>query len=243
MHVFVDVEDVKSIEAYLSVGKHNATIRILDGFGPVSKVDMHYLGGYILQDWLKIWADYYLQLTGARYVMFLDTDVVFTLPISRSTLFDKFGKPYLAGWDLRNQPHLHAPCYSLLGSLCDLNNSLSYMTFYPTVIPIEVLQPLRNHIVYTRNCSAYLHNNNNDSSCDYTRFDEVFLDWAMHPRSRFKNFAQFLLMGNFIKNKRPDVSHLLYTPNLDELTDDMEVRYWLPSAIHHWFFFLLIFFF
>eukprot|EP01038_Epipyxis_sp_PR26KG_P005344 gene5344-7415_t len=227
MHVFVDPGDIFSIESFLPLTKHNATLRVMDGIGPTSGVNMSYLGGYIMQDWLKIWSDYYVSLSnsGAKYVMFMDSDVVFSLPITRATLFDKNNKPYLAGWEMQHQPHFMFPCHSLLGKLCTVNNSLSYMTYYPIVFPLSIMAPMREAIVKHVRIKPNL------------GFDENFLAWAKREDKYFRTmFATFVVMGNFIKNSMPEVSRLIYTPPIEKLTDTSEAIDWIPSAIHHWYY-------
>ena len=131
-----DESDVTSIESVLASEKHNATVRVMDGFGPSSKLDMRGLGGYVVQIWLMMWADFYTNGTGAKYIMFFDTDVIFSLPITRSTLFDNDDKPYLAGWNINAQKQFHQPCIDLIGALC--KHALSYMSYFPFIYPVAV---------------------------------------------------------------------------------------------------------
>ena len=62
--------------------------------------------------WVNLWAD---NFSKAEYIMQLDTDTVFNFPITKRTLFDTNGQPFLPFWSgcivfqsyraLRSTPH------------------------------------------------------------------------------------------------------------------------------------------
>jgi hypothetical protein len=238
MHVFVDPNDTDSIQTYLPFEKHNITVRIMDEIGPTSGVNMSFIGGYIAQDWLKIYADYYCQDTGARYVMYLDSDVIFALPLTRSTLFDRKGLPYLAGWDLSATKHFIHGCKVHLGSLCTTRNETNYksstiphkkplgfMAYYPIVFPLEIMSPLRDYV------KKELESNYSKS---FSNYDKAFLHWCKHD-PQFIGYAQFVVMGNYIQHFHSSLVHIIYTPPIAKYSSSIESANWIPSAVHFWY--------
>ena len=137
MHVVVDEPDKILIGNLLKSRKYNATVNILTGRGPTSDVQIS-PSGYFNQAWIMMWADYYVDLraTNASYVMFLDTDTVFSFPISRATLFDSQGRIYMGGWDTWISSYYHDHCLDLIGEIC--RDALGYMSFFPFTYPTQV---------------------------------------------------------------------------------------------------------
>ena len=137
MHVVVDEPNKVFFESFLASRKYNATVNILTGRGPTSDVQIS-PSGYFNQAWIMMWADYYVDLraTNASYVMFLDTDTVFSFPISRATLFDSQGRIYMGGWDIWLSSYYHDHCLDFIGEIC--RDALGYMSFFPFTYPTQV---------------------------------------------------------------------------------------------------------
>ena len=68
--------------------------------------------------------------------MMVDTDVVFTLPVTCSSLFDRQGRPYMLYWDFGAQPQFVQPCEDMIGGCVG-----SFMAFFPMILPVSMFVP------------------------------------------------------------------------------------------------------
>lgn len=159
--------------------------------------------GYILQAWAMLWADRFSEDSSSSkfyhysmdnslrnsiesqevdYIMFMDTDSLFGMPVTCSTLFDHKGKPFFPAWSIGEQSQFGPSCLDMVGSKCDR----SYMAFFPFVYPIRAFPLLRHHIWHRIDAAA-------------PSFNAVFNGWAKHATWKF--FSQFVVMGEYLRSQ------------------------------------------
>jgi hypothetical protein len=221
LHVFVD-ENNTDLHNWWSTVSASTSIHILNSTNYITGVDMAEMGGYLLQQWIMFWSDVYAP--ASKFIMLLDTDVVFGLPITRSTLFDSDGKPYISSWQPTFQTRFVDTCEYLLGNYCA--SRLSYMAFFPFIVPTAIFKPLRAAVVQQVTAKD-----------DPLLFDTTLLDvYKKSPKVFSHGFSQFFIIGNFVHNVFPEKAHLIHAAHLSSLNSTMECRYWVPPAMHWWYY-------
>lgn len=191
-------------------GSHHV-IRVFPFYFPedvpvISHFADQHKAGYILQAWAMLWADHYSEDSSSSkfyhysmenslrnsiesqevdYIMFMDTDSLFGMPVTCSTLFDHKGKPFFPAWSIGEQSQFSPSCSDMVGSSCDR----SYMAFFPFVYPIRAFPLLRNHIWHRLDAGA-------------PSFNAVFNGWAKHATWKF--FSQFVVMGEYLRSQHGD---------------------------------------
>ena len=149
-----------------------------------------------------MWADKYSESTGAEYIMLLDTDVIFAMPVTCASIFDENGKLYQMSWAIEPQIGFRPSCQSLLGGSC----KWSYMSNLPFVMPVRAFPELRKYI------SENLKPGKNMS------FDSAFNSWS--STNNWKAFSQFVVMGEFMKRKRPQEVRQVHCPFIKSKPED-----------------------
>lgn len=197
IHIIVDRADAGSILAWIDVSlKAKIAIHIFDN--PKSVGNVH--AGYILQAWVMLWADTFVskQNSEARFVMFLDTDVVFAMPVTCASLFDENGKIYQMSWNIAAQQHFKQPCVDMVGTDCNR----SYMSSFPFLMPLFVFDSMRKHFKNMLNSSAI-------------SFDDSFNQWS--KRSNYWHFSQFVVMGEYMRVYQPEYVRQVFCPSVGEV--------------------------
>lgn len=233
IHILVDTVDAGKISPWIAnVNGTNGNILVHDFDFPnsVSAISHSHHGraGYILQAWAMMWADRFTNITGAEFVMFLDTDVVFAMPVTCRSLFDEEGRVYQLSWSIAPQIGFKHSCESLLKATC----SRSYMTVLPFTMPVDALPVLREYI------SRHLLPGS--STID---FDAAFNKWSL--THDWKAFSQFVVMGEFMRTHLSAKVRQVHCPNAAALSrEEMETRFsldaetsacrnYVPVAVHY----------
>jgi len=172
------------------------------------------LNPYVLGMWDNLWADNYTS-EKAQYVMFLDTDTVFSLPVTCASIFDEDGRPIWNYWSWGLQRQFQSTCERMLGPPC----AGSFMSFFPMVMPISALPRMRERVIEVMNV---------------TTFDEaVATFYANIPRG--DEFCQFCLMGNFLLQFESwaNESSNTYCDFRNAVADHINpCLYYIPPAVH-----------
>ena len=194
MQVIADRKDLSKVPAWINLDRPGLRLHIMDDFVPAA---LKHLSGYILQQWIMMWADKFMP-PKIKHVMYFDSDVVFAVPVVRDLLFDAENKPYVG---FQEYPPFHTQfesmCSSFLGVDCPHGSS---MTFFPYIYPAGALKSFRRFV--TRNWSSRW-------------FDEAFLKWsAAVGEFKTSEFSQFVVMGNFIVDHHPESIHKIFCPNI-----------------------------
>ena len=108
IQLLLDDVDVHKVYAWVNVKKMNVRIHRMPQPASLSHVE-----GYIMQDYAMLIADEYVSAS-AEYVMYLDTDSVFTLPLTCASLFDRGNKVYQLAWPIRYQKKFKDCCKILI---------------------------------------------------------------------------------------------------------------------------------
>eukprot|EP00670_Eutreptiella_braarudii_P006992 CAMPEP_0174281234 /NCGR_PEP_ID=MMETSP0809-20121228/1586_1 /TAXON_ID=73025 ORGANISM="Eutreptiella gymnastica-like, Strain CCMP1594" /NCGR_SAMPLE_ID=MMETSP0809 /ASSEMBLY_ACC=CAM_ASM_000658 /LENGTH=1288 /DNA_ID=CAMNT_0015374639 /DNA_START=68 /DNA_END=3934 /DNA_ORIENTATION=- len=87
--------------------------------------------------WVNLWAD---NFSKAEYIMQLDTDSVFNFPVTRETLFDSDGTPFLPFWQ-----SIPAPWTELSAALFG-HPEMQFMAYFPAVTTRAALQSIRSAV-------------------------------------------------------------------------------------------------
>jgi len=178
--------------------------------------------GYIFQAWVMLWADKYAKMTksGASYMMFLDSDAVFGMPVTCGSIFDDKGKIYQASWDIDKQPHFQHACLDILGTACDR----SYMSTFPFTMPVDSFSRLRDHAVKKLSPATNI------------SFNTAFNLWA--GNTNWGEFSQFVVMGEYMRQFESDLVSQIYCQMADFFTfgknpqeGDSCISY-IPNAAH-----------
>lgn len=209
IHVVMDKEDLTRISTWIPASLLQTTaFHILE-----APANFTGIPGYILQAWAMMWADEYIYKTGsdAEYVMFLDTDVVFGLPVTCKALFDSTGRIIQAGWQFDAQPQFQPSCDFLIGK-CDE----SFMSFFPFTMPIDAFGPMRDHIEIRTNT---------------TDFNAAFR--KLRDTQNILAFSQFVVMGNYVKQYHQDKVKSIMCPHKDRYSKEMECASFVPVAVHY----------
>lgn len=187
-----------------------------------------------------MWADRYVA-DSSNYVLFLDCDSVFGMPVTRSSLFDDRGEPYQVSWPIDNQLQFKKPCLDMIkGGSCER----SYMSTFPFVMPKHSFLPMREHIALslrTLNLTSGTLNSTKDVS--NLTFDYSFDLWTRNV-SYWNDFSQFVVMGEYMRVHRshevtqvfcPDLRNLNGSTLRDVLSQNAETQAclnYVPPAVH-----------
>ncbi|KAI9029340.1 hypothetical protein DFJ74DRAFT_657918 [Hyaloraphidium curvatum] len=209
LHIFADEPDLARVQVWAAGATlGNAVIRPF--VAPPSFSDVE---GYVLQSWFMFYADKYVSPT-AEYVMFMDTDSLLSLPVTKKALMTSDGKLYLPGWDLKTATQFYAPCRHFLGSGCGTN----FMAYFPFSMPKSSFARLRAAIeAHTK-----------------TDFDTAFLHWhASKSPAQRRTFSQFFIMGNYMVEFEPDRVEHIHCPHVTALKDTDACRHYVHPGFHY----------
>lgn len=177
--------------------------------------------GYILQAWKANWVDTLAQ-PSADYAMIMDTDVLFTLPVTCRSLFDERGRPYLGSWSIKSQGQFVAPCEEMIGTG---NCTRSYMAFFPILLDLRIFAPARQHAI-ARLEQAY-------NTSFHGSFDDAFAMWTHRTRD-YKTYSQYVNLGSYNYHHQHDLAHFIHYPHVKELQPNTDEAAWyIPPAIHY----------
>ena len=213
LHIVTDgVEDERRLRAWMRVHERVRFHRM------AAPANLSHLDGYLLQMWKANWADRLVSPT-ARFVMMMDTDSLFTLPVTCRSLFDGRGRPHMLFWGFDSQMQFVQPCQDMVGGCVG-----SFMAFFPITFPVSMFAPMREH---TRQRLSGIYN------ASLPDFDSAFADWT-HRVSYWRAYSQFVNMGNFLLLHQPDAAHFVYYPHLNALNASLhEAAHYLPPAVHY----------
>jgi hypothetical protein len=208
IHIVTDTDNIKNTEQMLStsIGRNKTFVHPLVMPGGFDSIP-----GYIAQAWVMMWADVVTSKSTAKYIMFLDTDSIFVMPVTCESIFMNH-QPLMGYWSFERQPHFADQCEHFVG-----NCSGSFMSFFPFIMPRASFEPMRNHIA--RRTGA-------------TNFDISFLEWS--KSHNVMDFSQFVLMGNFLLNHPSWNVKIFFCPDVKILRNDSFCATYLPPAIHFW---------
>lgn len=198
---------------------------------PEDKVLFHYLtpippalgpiDKYIYQSEILHWADTLVSPT-AKYVMSLDTDVVFTMPITCKSLFDDEGRVYMPYTDLSHQLQFVDSCEDFVGHCVG-----SWMIFFPMLFPVSMFAPLREHVLQRMEFLFNITSSTRD-------FMDIFGQWAR--QRRWQGHSQYVIAGNYLYLHQRHLVHPIFHPILKDIdeTRDAEALNYVAPALHWW---------
>jgi hypothetical protein len=238
LHLLLDDGDIPKVLAWIPAGPQSH-LRI----HPLRYSDaVAHLSGYTLQAYVMLWADNYTQSTGAEYVMFLDTDSVLALPVTCSSLFDEQGRQYLVSWPIEVQNLLQEDCdYFFSVNATGVPQHIefcreSFMTTFPITVPVHVFSSLRTHMTKQLQRDPALHNARISSEPYFDR-DMAAYFHAKAAADKPDVFAQFQVIGEYLRVMRPDLVHVVFCPFLGDLknhTGTFCTRYAAPGVHYAW---------
>lgn len=183
LHVIAEKKDMARVQTWIA-GTRNVMVHEF----PMPERLKHVVG-YILQAWLMMWADKYATPT-AEYIMFMDTDAMFSLPVTCNSLFDSHGRIQYPHWGMGTAMHFKGPCEAFLGKECWKN----FMAYFPFVMPRASFRQMREHITKHRGAAS---------------FNEAFGTWYDNNPATRMAFSQFVIMGNFMDQFLPDITNAI----------------------------------
>lgn len=165
--------------------------------------------GYYTGQWHNLWADNYTGDSN-RYVMYLDSDLIFSRPFTRDALFDAQGRPYWFHFEWASNFGLkfQKECEELIGSC-----PYATMSIFPIITTPGVLKKTRDLIM---------------ERWPAADFERSLVKWMKTTRG-VEHLSQFTLIGNAASTV-PDQSHLVPCPWAQ---GDLCERV-LPLAFHKW---------
>ena len=206
LHLVVDPEHVDLFRTRVPVDPRRS-FRV-HSLALVGRMDA--IPGYLQQQWAMMWADKFADEagSGATHLMFMDSDSVLGMPVTRESLFDEAGRLYQVAWEYgAGQAGFRAPCEFVLGIPCPH----SYMTTFPYVLPAATLPAIREHVV------RRLQSTNQLGPIEH--FNQlVQMPWAARWGGLLMGiFTQFVTMGNYLRHFRPEVVRTAHCPHVDRL--------------------------
>ena len=216
LHLVLDEDVQRDIHAWLTVHERVRFHRLLDPQAGEDVDAVKELHGYMLQQWVMLWADRLVE-PSAQFVLFLDTDTVLTMPVSCSSLFDDAGRPYVPYWTSWWQTAYFPACRELIHPNC----SRSFMAFLPILFPTALFAPFRQHM------SASMHS---AKGVPLGSFNAMFAGWI--NVSDWRSFSQFVNLGNFQFHYAPDSLHAIWFPMAKEGPTG-ECRQFVPIGLHY----------
>jgi GDP-4-dehydro-6-deoxy-D-mannose reductase len=181
---------------------------------------LRHINSYIYGGVLANWADI-LVSESAKYVMMLDSDVVFTLPVTCNSLFDETGRVYMPYWDFSHQGQFKQPCDDHIGDCVG-----SFMAFFPMVFPVSMFRPMRDH-TQRRLEASY--------NRTFEGYDEAWAHWSRTAPGGWNTYSQFANLGNYAHIHQQHLVHTIFYPVLNDLDDkaDAEAIDYLAPALHY----------
>ena len=192
LHLFCDEDVERDMHAWVTVHERVRFHRLLDPRAGEDVAAVQHLIGYVLQQWVMLWADRLVE-PSAEYVLFFDTDSIAGLPITCSSLFDEHGRVYMPYWTTPKQPEYYPSCKELVHNEC----ARSFMAFLPLLFPVRMFEPFRQHLQMRMRTVSMLPN---------TSFNAMLAAWFNH--SGWHTFSQFNLMVAADTQHRSAVLHL-----------------------------------
>ena len=216
LHLFCD-EDVE-VEVYAWVHVHERVRfhRLWDDRAGEEWEVMKAYPGYLVQQWLMMWADELVE-PSAEFVLFFDTDVVLTLPVTCQSLFDEGGRPYMPYWTSSWQTQYYPSCQELVHDDC----SRSFMAYLPILFPIASFNPMRAHLM--------------DRMEKVKGIARGTFNGMLHRyfnTSGWRLFSQFIVMGNFVFHYQPDSIHPILYPMFKDGVAGEAAEY-VPPGLHY----------
>ena len=180
--------------------------------------------GYLYQAYIAFIADSFVADTGAEFVMFIDTDAAFGLPITCASLFDSAGRPHVAYWPFTHHHQYTLSCELMIGGCIG-----SFMSFFPFIFPVASFPGLRKHITPRTKTASW---------------EEAYLAWTRGELTDMpadvklagpgaQEFSQFVVMGNYLALHEPNRAHIIQCSHLPPQGDSPCLSF-LPTASHFW---------
>jgi hypothetical protein len=221
--LFTSIETFFPCYGILHIFTDPPVFKKLSGWGYLQRAVFHQFSlpsffedkvpGYIAQAWAMMWADVLINST-ADYVMFLDSDSIFGMPVTCASIFDENGLPWMGYWSFSGQLQFQGQCEHFIGDCLG-----SFMSFLPLTVPLNAFPAMRNHI---------------SKRTGHSGFDESFLAWVKQPESPVMTFSQFVLMGNFMAIFLPGKVHSFSCPHISEVNSSTKCLSYIPPAGHLW---------
>lgn len=100
------------------------------------------MSGYSYQNYMTLYADRFVR-PEAEYVMIVDSDAIFAMPVTCASLFDASHRPYHMSWNMtQSQPQFVAWCKLLNPTgRCERSS----MSTFPFLIAVKDLSPMRTY--------------------------------------------------------------------------------------------------
>jgi hypothetical protein len=130
--------------------------------------------------WVNLWAD---NFSKAEYIMQLDSDTVFNFPVTRQTLFDAAGQPFMPFWEAQPAP------WTELSSTLFGHPEQQFMSYFPVISTPMALKTVREAVA--------------------AHFDMPFNEAMGKPRI----FSQFDLIGHAMVHLGYRAQPCKHTPN------------------------------
>jgi GDP-4-dehydro-6-deoxy-D-mannose reductase len=228
IHLVLEADDIKNVWPWVNTRSdvilHELVIPDEIKFLPTQKK-----GGYILQAWLMFWADTFVRSPTVEFVLFLDTDSLFGMPVTCRSLFDPQGRLYQLAWDILHQRQFKPPCVDFVGTQCQR----SYMATFPFGMPVQSFPRMRRHFTKTLKNSTVLQEDYDER----TTFNEAFDSWT--NRSNWIGLSQFVNMGEYMRTQEPDLVRQVFCPSAVESSVDFKsapdadaCQNYVPPAAH-----------
>ena len=214
LHLFCDEDVEREVHAWLHAHERVRFHRLVgrgDDWDQLADYP-----GYLLQQLVMMWADQLVAPT-AEYVMFFDTDVILTLPVTCSSLFDEEGRPYMPYWTSTWQTQYYPSCKELVHEDC----SRSFMAFLPLVFPVRFFAPFRLHLQSRMESVNHIPRGS---------FNGMLA--AYFNMSGWRLFSQFIVMGNYQFHYEPDTIHPIHYPMWSEGVTG-EAHEYIPVGLHY----------
>ena len=178
LHLFCDEDVERDMHAWVTVHERVRFHRLMDPRAGEDQQAVQHLQGYLLQQWVMMWADRLVE-PSAEFVLFFDTDSILGLPVTCASLFDERGRPYMPYWTTQRQMEYYPSCRELVHDDC----ARSFMAFLPLLFPVRFFHPFRQHLMARMHSVSRLPNSS---------FNTMLAGWF--NQSDWHTFSQFNLM-------------------------------------------------
>lgn len=179
----------------------------------------------IRQQWSRMWVDNFtapIKDGGPEYLLYMDTDSIFTYPLTCQNLFDENGRPYWFYW--ADSYNWGPPISSALGRLHGC-----FVSFYPFLFHIDGLKIAREMSLEHRKRKSEA-----EGKPEVVIFDDAYVDVALETGL----YSEFNLIGNALSfsEKGKEISNLQPCPRLSDLDNNRYkgslCRDWAFPAAH-----------
>ena len=171
--------------------------------------------GYTYQNYITLWADTFARKE-AEFILLMDTDSVFAMPVTCAALFDEQHRAYQLAWSMKYaHPQFVDYCKLMVpGSPCER----SAMTTFPFTAPVSVFPSMRT--AFARQLSGG--QTDNLDTAFYNKARDVYIALG-NKKHNMDGFSQFVVMGEHMRLQHPDKIAPVFCPAVKLMAENITV--------------------